>query len=41
MKAKSYEGELSEREPENLLMPMLDKDDVVLVEDPEGLVRWQ
>jgi hypothetical protein len=41
MKAKFYEGELSERELENLLMPMLDKDDVVLVEDPEGLVRWQ
>jgi hypothetical protein len=41
MKAKFYEGELSEREPENLLMPMWDKDDVVPVEDPEGLVRWQ
>jgi hypothetical protein len=41
MKAKFYEGELSERELENLLMPMLDKYDVVLVEDPEGLVRWQ
>ena len=40
-KAKFYEGELSERELENLLMPMFDKDDVVLVEDPEGLVRWQ
>jgi hypothetical protein len=41
MKAKFYEGELSERELENLLMPMLDKYDVVLVEDPESLVRWQ
>jgi hypothetical protein len=40
-RAKFYEGELSEREPENLLMPMLDQYDVVLVEDPEGLVRWQ
>jgi hypothetical protein len=41
MKAKFYEGELWQRELENLLMPMLDKYDVVLVEDPEGLVRWQ
>ena len=41
MKAKFYEGELWQRELENLLMPMFDKDDVVLVEDPEGLVRWQ
>jgi hypothetical protein len=41
MKAKFYEGELWQREPENLLMPMLDKYDVVLVEDPEGLVLWQ
>jgi hypothetical protein len=41
MKAKFYEGELWKRELENLLMPMLDKYDVVLVEDPEGLVRWQ
>jgi hypothetical protein len=30
MKAKFCEGELSEREPENLLMPMLDNDDVAL-----------
>jgi hypothetical protein len=41
MKAKFYEGELWKRELENLLMPMLDKYDVVLVEDPEDLVRWQ
>jgi len=41
MKAKFYEGELWKRELENLLMPMLDKYDVVLVEDPEGQVRWQ
>lgn len=40
MKAKFYEGELWQRELENLLMPMLDKYEVVLVEDPEGLVRW-
>ena len=41
MKAKFYEGELWKRELENLLMPMLDKYEVVLVEDPEGLVRWR
>ena len=40
MKAKFYEGELWKRELENVLMPMLDKYDVVLVEDPEGIVRW-
>ncbi len=41
MKAKFYEGELWKRELESVLMPMLDKYDVVLVEDPEGIVRWQ
>ena len=41
MKAKFYEGELWKRELENVLMPMLDKYNVVLVEDPEGQVRWQ
>lgn len=40
MKAKFYEGELWKRELENILMPMLEKYDVVLVDDPEGLVRW-
>jgi hypothetical protein len=40
MKAKFYEGELWKRELENVLMPMLEKYDVVLVEDSEGLVRW-
>ena len=40
MKAKFYEGELWKRELENILMPMLDKYDVVLVEDPEERVRW-
>ena len=37
MKAKFYEGELWKRELENVLMPMIEKYDVVLVEDPEGL----
>jgi NIPSNAP protein len=41
MKAKFYEGELWKRELENILMPMLDKYEVVLVEDPEDQVRWQ
>jgi NIPSNAP len=40
MKAKFYEGELWKRELEQVLMPMLEKYDVVLVEDPEGMVRW-
>lgn len=40
MKARFYEGELWKRELENLLMPLLEKYEVVLVDDPEGLVRW-
>lgn len=40
MKAKFYEGELWKGELESVLMPMIEKYDVVLVEDPEGLVRW-
>jgi hypothetical protein len=40
MKAKFYEGELWKDELEGVLMPMLEKWDVVLVDDPEGLVRW-
>jgi NIPSNAP len=40
MKAKFYEGELWKNELEGVLMPMLEKWDVVLVDDPEGLVRW-
>jgi hypothetical protein len=40
MKAKFYEGEVWKRELENILMPMIEKYDVVLVDDPEGLVRW-
>jgi hypothetical protein len=41
MKAKFYEGELWKRELENILMPMLEKYDVVLVDDPDGLVQWR
>jgi NIPSNAP len=40
MKEKFYEGELWKRELENTLMPMIEKYDVVLVDDPEGLVRF-
>lgn len=40
MKAKFYEGELWRRELEGVLMPMLDRFDVVLVDDPEGKIRW-
>jgi len=40
MKAQFYEGELWKNELENLLMPMLEKYDVVLVEDSEGLIHW-
>jgi NIPSNAP len=40
MKAKFYEGELWKNELESIMMPMLEKYDVVLVDDPDGLVRW-
>ncbi|HLH08730.1 MAG TPA: NIPSNAP family protein [Terriglobales bacterium] len=40
MKAKFYEGSLWKEELEAVLMPMLDKYDVVLVEDSENRVRW-
>lgn len=40
MKAKFYEGELWKGQLESVLMPMLDKYDVVLVDDPENWIRW-
>jgi heme-degrading monooxygenase HmoA len=40
MKAKFYEGELWKGELEQVLMPMIEKYDVVVVDDSEGLVRW-
>ena len=40
MKAKFYEGELWKSELENVLMPMIEKYDVVLVEDCDGLVKF-
>jgi hypothetical protein len=40
MKARFYEGELWKRELENVLMPMLDRYDVVVVvSDPGGQIR--
>jgi len=40
MKAKFYEGDLWKRELEQRLMPMIEKYDVVLVDDEQRLVRW-
>lgn len=40
MKAQFYEGKLWKDELENVLMPMLEKYDVVLVDDPGGLIQW-
>jgi hypothetical protein len=40
LKAKFYDGDLWKRELENVLMPMIDKYDVVLVEDTESLIHW-
>ena len=40
MKARFYDGELWKRELEHVLLPMLEKCEVVVVEDSEGLVRW-
>ena len=39
MRAKFYESELW-KELEPVLMPMLEKYDVVLVDDAEELIRW-
>jgi NIPSNAP protein len=40
MKAKFYEGELWKSELENVLLPMLENYDVVVVEDADGFVHW-
>jgi hypothetical protein len=40
MKARFYEGKLWKDELEGILLPLLDKYDVVLVEDADGLIRW-
>ena len=40
MKARFYDGPLWKEELENVLMPMIETYDVVLVEDKEDLIRW-
>ena len=40
MKEQFYEGELWKKELEGILMPMIERYDVVLVDDPDGLIRW-
>lgn len=40
MKARFYEGDLWKRELESLLMPMIEKYEVVLVDDPDDQIRW-
>jgi hypothetical protein len=40
MKAAFYEGDLWKRELEGVVMPMLEKYEVVVVDDPDGLIRW-
>jgi hypothetical protein len=41
MKARFYEGELWKKELEHVMLPMLDKFDVVLVEAKDGLGGWR
>jgi hypothetical protein len=40
MKVQFYEGELWKSELESVLLPMLEKYEVVVVEDPDGMVHW-
>jgi len=40
MKAKFYEGPLWKTELEQMLIPMLERYDVVLVDDPDNQVKW-
>ena len=40
MKAQFYEGDLWTRELEHVLMPMIEKYDVVLVDDSQNLIHW-
>jgi hypothetical protein len=39
--SKACEGAMWKSELENLVMPRLEEYEVVLVEDPEGQIRWQ
>jgi len=40
LKVKFYESPAWKNELEGLLLPMLEKYEVVLVDDPKGLIRW-
>lgn len=40
MKARFYGGRLWKEELEGVVMPMLERYDVVIVDDPEGQVQW-
>ncbi len=40
MKARFYDGKLWKEELEELLLPMLDRYDVVTVDDPERHIQW-
>lgn len=40
MKARFYEGPLWKDELEEVLMPMLERYDVVVVDDPDGRIAW-
>jgi hypothetical protein len=41
MRAQFYESRLWKQELESVLLPMLEKYDVVLVDDPSAAIRWQ
>jgi hypothetical protein len=40
MKSQFYEGALWKTELERILMPMLERFDVALVDDPDGQIHW-
>ncbi len=40
MRAKFYDGEVWKRELEDVLLPMLEQHEMVLVEDPDNLIHW-
>lgn len=40
MKAAFYDGPLWKHDLEPVLMPLLERYDVLLVEDPDALIRW-
>jgi hypothetical protein len=41
MKARFYEGDLWKRELEQIVMPMLEKYEVIVVDDADGRIRWE